>query len=127
MKSVQILDTSIPIKELCEQAAHTRRGRADIFSTFYYDEQQPDIFHESQLDMLCNLLDFMWERTAKSANNGRIDMKLTIMSNVELCIILNMSVVHPKTEKNTVLSDFKASSRVCSIEYQVIYPIQVKH
>jgi hypothetical protein len=104
-------NTSIPIKELCE--AHTERG-ANIFSTFYYDER-PDIFHESQLDMLCNLLDFMWERTAKSANDRRIDMKLT-MSNVELCIILNMSVVHPKTEK---YSPFRLQGIIESLFYRV--------
>jgi hypothetical protein len=45
-------NTSIPIKDLHE--ARIKHG-ADLFSTFRYDEQ-PDIFDESQLDLLCNLL-----------------------------------------------------------------------
>ena len=51
---------------------------ADNSSTFRYQED-PDLLHESQLDLLCDLIDFMWAKTAALTDNaGRVDMRLTL-------------------------------------------------
>ena len=53
----------------------------DAFSTFRYQED-PDLLHESQLDLLCELIDFIWEKTALLTDNAeRVDMRLTLTDN----------------------------------------------
>lgn len=47
------------------------------FSTFYYQEI-PDILHNSQLKIFCDLLEFMWNKTAASSGADRVDMRLTL-------------------------------------------------
>jgi hypothetical protein len=57
----------------------------------------------------------MWERTAKTAEEGRIDVKST-MSNVQLCVTLNTAVIQPKTEN---YSPFRLQDVVESLFYRV--------
>lgn len=48
------------------------------FLTFSYEEN-PDVLHESQLELFCDLIDFMWEKTAFLAGYAdRVGMRLTL-------------------------------------------------
>jgi len=49
----------IPNAELVEKEKREGAG----FSTYRYDEEC-DIFHDSHRSLLCDLLDFVWSRTA---------------------------------------------------------------
>ena len=42
-------------------------------------KQNPDIMHPSQLAVLCELLDFVWDKTAVTGE-VRVDMRLTLTS-----------------------------------------------
>lgn len=50
---------------------------ASGFVTFKYQEN-PDILHSSQMSILCELLDFVWNQTDTTSNSGRVDMRLTL-------------------------------------------------
>ena len=63
-----------PIEALREMARS--EGAAVDLSGHYVDD--PDILHESQLRLLCDLLDFMWDWTATSSDNDRVDMRLIV-------------------------------------------------
>ena len=66
---------AVPLEALREKA---RFSGVDTFSTFRYQED-PDLLRESQLDLLCDLIDFMWEKTALLADNSdRVDLRLTL-------------------------------------------------
>ena len=65
----------VPMQELCEKMKKT--GATNNFVIFKYEER-PDIFHESQLDLLSSFLDFMWDKTAPSCEASRVDMRLTL-------------------------------------------------
>jgi len=67
-------NASVPIEELRKK---TKSSEAKKFVTFNYEED-PDVLHESQLRILCVLLDFMWEKTARANPTDRIDMRLTL-------------------------------------------------
>eukprot|EP00984_Skeletonema_dohrnii_P005681 scaffold2005_cov115-Skeletonema_dohrnii-CCMP3373.AAC.2 len=69
------LHAAVPLQALRDKS---RRMGGGGFSTFRYLES-PDILHESQLQLLCELIDFMWEKTALlTANADRVDMRLTL-------------------------------------------------
>lgn len=40
--------------------------------------QNPDILHPSQLDILSDLLSFVWDKTSNIGNSDRVDMRLTL-------------------------------------------------
>ena len=63
---------SVPIQELKkkEKSEHAKDKQ------FTY-KQNPDILHPSQLDILCELLDFVWDKTA-APGEVRVDMRLTL-------------------------------------------------
>lgn len=68
------LRTPVPLEALRDKAKH--EGRAS--STFRYEES-PDILHESQLDLLCEFIDFMWEKTVLLTNDpDKVDLRLTL-------------------------------------------------
>mmetsp|Transcript_35093 Transcript_35093/g.51605 ORF Transcript_35093/g.51605 Transcript_35093/m.51605 type:complete len:339 (+) Transcript_35093:129-1145(+) len=69
------LRSPVPLEALRDKA---KTLKTDGFSTFRYQES-PDLMHESQLQLLCELIDFMWEKTALlTANADRVDMRLTL-------------------------------------------------
>eukprot|EP00984_Skeletonema_dohrnii_P002181 scaffold749_cov90-Skeletonema_dohrnii-CCMP3373.AAC.6 len=69
------LRTTAPLEALRDKA---RAMNAHVFSTYNYQES-PDLLHESQLQLLCELIDFMWEKTALlTADADRVDMRLTL-------------------------------------------------
>ena len=63
----------VPIQELRE-----KMNESCANSTYYNYKESPDILHESQLKILCGLLDFMWENTETSSAADRVDMRLTL-------------------------------------------------
>ena len=65
---------SVPIQELKKKEISEHA----MFKQFTY-EQNPDIMHPSQLDILCELLDFVWDKTAVTGE-VRVDMRLTLTS-----------------------------------------------
>ena len=67
----------VPTNELRQKMK--ANGAKDNFTTFKYQEK-PDILHESQLSVLCGLLDYMWDKTSvvSGTNSGRVDMRLTL-------------------------------------------------
>ena len=67
----------VPTNELRQKMK--ANGAKDNFTTFKYLEK-PDILHESQLSVLCGLLDYMWDKTSvvSGTNSGRVDMRLTL-------------------------------------------------
>mmetsp|Transcript_35094 Transcript_35094/g.51607 ORF Transcript_35094/g.51607 Transcript_35094/m.51607 type:complete len:337 (+) Transcript_35094:129-1139(+) len=69
------LRSPVPLEALRDKA---KTLKTDGFSTFRYQES-PDLMHESQLQLLCELIDFMWEKTSVSGADGdRVDMRLTL-------------------------------------------------
>eukprot|EP00984_Skeletonema_dohrnii_P002182 scaffold749_cov90-Skeletonema_dohrnii-CCMP3373.AAC.7 len=69
------LRSPVPLEALRDKA---KTLKTDGFSTFRYQES-PDLMHESQLQLLCELIDFMWEKTSVSgADADRVDMRLTL-------------------------------------------------
>ena len=69
------LRAPVPLDALRAKAKSTM---ASGFHTFRYEEN-PDILHESQLELFCDLIDFMWEKTAlTTADVDRVDMRLTL-------------------------------------------------
>jgi len=69
------LRTTAPLEALRDKA---KAMKAHVFSTYNYQER-PDLLHESQLQLLCELIDFMWEKTALlTADADRVDMRLTL-------------------------------------------------
>ena len=65
---------TIPIAELRSK----RRMEGGRHKQFTY-KQNPDILHPSQLAVLCELLDFVWDKTAVTGE-VRVDMRLTLTS-----------------------------------------------
>eukprot|EP00985_Skeletonema_marinoi_P018867 scaffold10678_cov130-Skeletonema_marinoi.AAC.4 len=76
MKSdAERLGTTAPLEALRDKA---KAMKANVFFTYNYQES-PDLLHGSQLQLLCELIDFMWEKTALlTANADRVDMRLTL-------------------------------------------------
>lgn len=60
-----------PIQELRKKM---KTDGATDFLTFKYQEN-PEILHESQAAILCELMDYMW---CKNASPNRVDMRLTL-------------------------------------------------
>ena len=67
--------TTLPLEQLRDKMKSLRAD--DGFVTFKYQEN-PDILHSSQMSVLCELLDFMWNETDTTSNSGRVDMRLTL-------------------------------------------------
>ena len=65
---------AIPIRELRAK----RRMEGGRHKQFTY-KQNPEILHPSQLAVLCELLDFVWDKTA-APGEVRVDMRLTLTS-----------------------------------------------
>ena len=63
---------SVPLEEL--RTEMVSKG-ANNFLTFKYQET-PDILHESQMDLLCDLLDFMWGEM--KGKTDVVDMRMTL-------------------------------------------------
>ncbi len=89
MTDAERVNAPIPLQEL--QAKSSATLEVDHFTTYRYEES-PGVLHESQLDMFCDLLDFVWEKTAlmpvtatvgSAAPTSRVDLRLT-MSNEQL-------------------------------------------
>jgi hypothetical protein len=60
--------------------------KADEFSTYRYQEN-PDVLHNSQLQLFCELLDYMWKKTApEGVDADRVDMRLTLSANQFLAV-----------------------------------------
>ncbi len=69
------LRTPVPLQELRDKAG--RQGGA-LSSTFRYEES-PNLLHESQLDLLCEFIDFMWEKTVLlTGDSDKVDLRLTL-------------------------------------------------
>jgi len=66
---------TVPLEQLREKMRSLRASSG--FETFKYQEN-PDILHSSQMNVLCELLDFMWNETDTTSNSGRVDMRLTL-------------------------------------------------
>jgi ubiquitin len=66
-----------------------------LFSTFNYEES-PDILHSSQLKIFCDLLEFMWNKTAASVDDAaadKVDMRLTL-SQDQLVVVSNQDMMY---------------------------------
>jgi len=95
------LRSPVPLEALRDKA---KTLKTDGFSTFRYQES-PDLMHESQLQLLCELIDFMWEKTSVSGADGdRVDMRLTL-SEDQLRQIMS--------ELDTSLDDKYKFDRIC--------------
>ena len=66
-------NATVPIAELKQKA---KSEYAKPFVTFNYEEN-PEVLHESQLAILCELLEIVWGMTT-DINRDRVDMKLTL-------------------------------------------------
>lgn len=68
------VNATVPINELRKKMT---TESADDFFTFKYQEK-PDILHESQRSILCDLLEFVWHKTTGTSEAGRVDMRMTL-------------------------------------------------
>ena len=69
-------NTTVPIKELKRKA---KAHGADEFYTFRFDEN-PEVLHKSQQHVLCELLQFVWNKTAAAGDIDRVDLRITLSS-----------------------------------------------
>mmetsp|Transcript_39199 Transcript_39199/g.71800 ORF Transcript_39199/g.71800 Transcript_39199/m.71800 type:complete len:439 (-) Transcript_39199:85-1401(-) len=91
----------LPIRELREKM---KTIGANDFLTFKY-QANPELLHESQLVILCKLLDFIWDKTAAASDSAdRVDMRLTL-SGDQLVAVL--------TSLDSSLDDEYKSARIC--------------
>jgi hypothetical protein len=83
MTDAERVNAPVPLQQL--QAKSSATG-VDHFTTYRYQES-PGVLHESQLEMFCDLLDFVWEKTAlmpvptthgSATANSRVDLRLTM-------------------------------------------------
>ena len=65
---------AIPIEDLKKK---TKSTGSSGFYTFKYVEV-PQILAESQMDVLCELLQFVWDKTSVAGDSSRVDMRLTL-------------------------------------------------
>ena len=73
-------NVAVPIDDLREKSKKIPTARRNDFSTFKY-QHNPEILHEKQLSALCELLDFIWDKTAAAgSDDSRVDMRLTLTS-----------------------------------------------
>ena len=77
--------TAVPISELKAKAKST--GSRD-FSTFKYEED-PQILAEAQMDVLCELLQFVWTKSSV-AGDSRVDMRLTLSPQQLVAILASL-------------------------------------
>ena len=82
---------TVPLKEL--RAKMKSQHAATGFVTYNYEEN-PDILHASQMDMLCELLDFMWKKTNTTSNSSRVDMRITLTVEQLVEVRLSCLVCH---------------------------------
>ena len=82
MTDAERTNTAVPMERLIEKV---NEMRAHDFVTFKYEEN-PGILHESQLNIFCRLLDFVWDETAANHDNDRVDMKLTLSNDQLLAV-----------------------------------------
>lgn len=93
---------TIPTQELHEKMI---TERANCFLTFNYIEND-DTFHESQLEILCELLDFIWNNTDTGA--GRVDMRLNLNKDQVLAILMPLDrYVDDKYKSKNITEKFK--------------------
>mmetsp|Transcript_6484 Transcript_6484/g.9224 ORF Transcript_6484/g.9224 Transcript_6484/m.9224 type:complete len:345 (+) Transcript_6484:106-1140(+) len=114
MKSdAERLRSPVPLGALRVKA---KAMKANVLSTYAYQES-PDLLHESQLQLFCELIDFMWEKTALlTADADRVDMRLTL-SEDQLRTIM--------TELDTSLDDKYKFDRICE-NFKTLFE-QVSH
>ncbi|KAK1739904.1 ubiquitin family protein [Skeletonema marinoi] len=107
MKSdAERLRTAVPLEALRVKA---KAMKANVFSTYAYQES-PDLLHESQLQLLCELIDFMWEKTALlTANADRVDMRLTLSEDQLRTIMSELDTsLDDKYKFDRIYGNFKA-------------------
>jgi ubiquitin C len=77
MTDAERVNAPVPLQELRAKSSATLG--VNHFTTYRYQES-PGVLHESQLEMFCNLLDFVWEKTAlmPATANSRVDLRLTM-------------------------------------------------
>jgi ubiquitin len=84
MTDAERVNAPIPLQELKAKSSATLG--VNHFTTYRYQES-PGVLHESQQDMFCDLLDFVWEKTAlmpvaatdgSATANSRVDLRLTM-------------------------------------------------
>ena len=84
MTDAERTSAAVPTEQLIEEAKKWWPREPD-FLTFKYKER-PNILHESQLNIFCQLLDFVWDKTAASYDSNRVDMKLTLSNDQLLAV-----------------------------------------
>jgi len=78
--------TEVPFKELKKKAKST--GSAEFY-TFKYDKD-PKVLAVSQMDILCELLQFVWDKTSVAGDSSRVDMRLTLSPQQLVAILASL-------------------------------------
>ena len=86
MTDEQRASTVVPIKELKAKAKSTGSKN---FYTFSYEED-PQILAESQMDVLCDLLQFVWDKTSMAGESNKVDMRLTLSPQQLVAILASL-------------------------------------
>ena len=89
MTDEQRVTAPVPIQQLKEKQ---RAKRANNNEKFTY-KQNPDILHPSQLKILSELLNFVWDKTSNIGNSDRNDMRLTLEIEVVSSFVWRLCVV----------------------------------
>ena len=76
MTDEERVNATVPIEELKRNA---KAHGADEFYTFRFDDN-PEVLHESQQHILCELLQFVWNKTAAAGDIDRVDLRITLSS-----------------------------------------------
>jgi len=70
----QRVTVPVPSQQLREKQTE---ADADNNKKFTY-KQNPDVLHPSQMNILSDLLSFVWDKTSNVGNSDRVDMRLTL-------------------------------------------------
>ena len=90
---------NVPLEQLRDKMKSL--SAASGFVTFKYQEN-PDILHSSQMSILCELLDFVWNQTDTTSNSGRVDMRLTLT--IEQLVEVSIYNVYTLNEQYKIFS-----------------------
>ena len=81
----------VPIQQLKEKQRYYHLSADSDEERFTY-KQNPDILDPSQLNILSDLLSFVWDKTSTIGNSDRVDMRLTLSDDqfIAVSIVLRL-------------------------------------
>jgi len=93
------LRANVPLHLLKEKA----KKESNVFQTFHYEEKG-EVLTDDHITLLSSFLDFMWNKTTTKDNSDRVDMRLSIETDIfkQLISIIDAVVPSEKSSESLV-------------------------